>query len=285
MNKLLLTLIFLLTLSWVVQSQEIGNKSRWDIDNDGGITWKIGQNFPHSDHIEMSGKYLSVVVRYGVTDDKSLVLTRDIVWPMLRTIPNNTHASLTRTFDFNTVKHININGKPVKNEEVTSIHLDGKLTVHSNLNGNMELKHVLSPSTDLPVFCEKFVLVNKGNSKVSVEIPNLSTIYETDAAKGIDGNYRLSYRTKNAGNKTINPGDSVVFYTSISGGLISTPELIIDVEKELQKRDDLISLFWNNFVLETPNDTLNKAFAFAKIRASESIYQTKGGPMHGPGRT
>jgi len=283
MNKLLLTLIFLLTLSWVVQSQEIANKYRWDFDNDGGITWKIGQNFPHSDNIEMSGKYLSAVVRYGVTDDNSLVLTRDIVWPMLRTIPNNTHASLTRTFDFNTVKHININGKPVKNEEVTSIHLDGKLTVHSNLNGNMELKHVLSPSTDLPVFCEKFVLVNKGNSKVSVEIPNLSTIYETDAAKGIDGSYRLSYRTKNAGNKTINPGDSVVFYTSISGGLISTPELIIDVEKELQKRDDLISLFWNNLVLETPNDTLNKAFAFAKIRASESIYQTKGGPMHGPG--
>jgi hypothetical protein len=36
-------------------------------------------------------------------------------------------------------------------------------------------------------------------------------------------------------------------------------------------------------VLVTPNDTINKAFAFAKIRATESIYDTKGGLMHGPG--
>jgi hypothetical protein len=28
---------------------------------------------------------------------------------------------------------------------------------------------------------------------------------------------------------------------------------------------------------------LNRAFAFAKIRAAESIYATKGGLMHGPG--
>jgi len=36
-------------------------------------------------------------------------------------------------------------------------------------------------------------------------------------------------------------------------------------------------------VLETPDTILNRAFAFAKIRAAESIYQTKEGPMHGPG--
>ena len=28
---------------------------------------------------------------------------------------------------------------------------------------------------------------------------------------------------------------------------------------------------------------LNKAFAFAKVRATESIFATKGGLMHGPG--
>ncbi len=36
-------------------------------------------------------------------------------------------------------------------------------------------------------------------------------------------------------------------------------------------------------VLKTPNDTINRMFAFAKIRAGESIYDTKQGLMHGPG--
>ena len=39
----------------------------------------------------------------------------------------------------------------------------------------------------------------------------------------------------------------------------------------------------NNLVLETPDPILDKMFAFSKIRSCESIYATKGGPMHGPG--
>jgi hypothetical protein len=42
---------------------------------------------------------------------------------------------------------------------------------------------------------------------------------------------------------------------------------------------DILSLLQ----LETPDPVLNAAFAFAKIRAAESIYETKGGLMHGPG--
>ena len=57
----------------------------------------------------------------------------------------------------------------------------------------------------------------------------------------------------------------------------------IDVDKELAERKNLIDDYWSNLVLETPDHVLNRSFAFAKIRASESIYQTKGGPMHGPG--
>lgn len=36
-------------------------------------------------------------------------------------------------------------------------------------------------------------------------------------------------------------------------------------------------------VLKTQDDTLNAMFNFSKIRASESIYDTKNGLMHGPG--
>ena len=52
---------------------------------------------------------------------------------------------------------------------------------------------------------------------------------------------------------------------------------------ELLKREKFVQEVFGNLVLETPNDTVNEEFAFAKIRAAESIYDTKGGLMHGPG--
>ena len=45
----------------------------------------------------------------------------------------------------------------------------------------------------------------------------------------------------------------------------------------------MIAGLWDNLILETPDRTINTMFAFAKIRAAESIYETKGGLLHGPG--
>lgn len=45
----------------------------------------------------------------------------------------------------------------------------------------------------------------------------------------------------------------------------------------------MIAGFWDNLVLDTPDPVINTMFAFAKIRGAESIYDTKGGLMHGPG--
>ena len=39
----------------------------------------------------------------------------------------------------------------------------------------------------------------------------------------------------------------------------------------------------DNLILETPDTIINTMFSFSKIRALESIYETAGGPMHGPG--
>ena len=71
--------------------------NRWSIVADNEIVWDVtSDKIPHRDHIEMSGLKVSTVVRYGVEADGSFYLNRGMVWPMLRTIPNNTHASLMR---------------------------------------------------------------------------------------------------------------------------------------------------------------------------------------------
>jgi hypothetical protein len=278
-KRILLLIAIICTYFSYIKAQE----SRWQINQSGGITWQVGKTDAHKDHIEMSGKYISAVVRYGVNSDQSFYLSRDIVWPMLRTIPNNTHASLTRTFNINLVDMIFINKRLVTKEVVNEMLLDGKLTVRSTLNDNYSLERTIFPSVDQPVFCEKYVLTNKSDKPISVEIPEIKNITKTNQAEGIDGSYLLKVQSYNFGAFKIQPKESIFFYLSIIGLKNGQDFSTINIENELKKRDDFLAFLSNNLVLETPDETLNKAFAFAKIRASESIYQTKGGPLHGPG--
>lgn len=94
----IISLVFklLLSVTFSCFAQEGG--SRWVINDQGGISWNIDKRIPHRDHIEMSGKRISGVITYGVNDDGSFYVKRELVWPMLRTIPNNTHASLMHNF-------------------------------------------------------------------------------------------------------------------------------------------------------------------------------------------
>ena len=94
-------LLLALTFNPVIRAQDAPD--RWVLDEGTSISWTPDNRIPHSDHIEMSGRYISAVVRYGVSSDGAFTISRDIVWPMLRTVPNNTHASLTRTFSIDPV--------------------------------------------------------------------------------------------------------------------------------------------------------------------------------------
>ncbi|HEX8531086.1 MAG TPA: hypothetical protein VF646_13740, partial [Cytophagales bacterium] len=62
---------------------------RWQLAGNGGIRWPVAQDarLPHNDHVEMSGRKVSVIVQYGVDADRRLVLSREVYWPTLRTAP------------------------------------------------------------------------------------------------------------------------------------------------------------------------------------------------------
>ena len=278
-KKLLFAFLFSVINMMMAHAQE----NRWKINESGGISWYVNGNKNHTDHIEMSGKYISSVIYYGVNSDQSFYINRKIVWPMLRTIPNDTHASLIRSFNTDIISMISINEKNIEHEKVNEIRLDGKITVKSTVAENVHLTRVLFPSTDLPVFCEKYTLTNNSDKAVEIEIPELKSFFSTLPEKGVDGSYRLEMATLNAGTFLLQPGKNIVFYQVISGRKAGQAEIKVDVETELSKRQGLIHTLWDHLVLETPDTVLNKAFAFAKIRAAESIYQTKGGPMHSPG--
>ncbi len=286
---------YFLILLLLISIQAIGqtDSNIWKINEDGSIGWSVNDSvLPHHDDIEMSGKFISAVVNYGVNADNSFSIGREVVWPMLRIIPNETRGVLLRTINDDVVKGIHIEGRRPTKELVHEVQHDGRLTVRRELQFSyfrtkpvlkLELESTHFISFDQPAFCEKYVLRNPGDKAVFVEIPEVSKQLIAHSERTVNGPHVVLYQTINGGSKKLAAGDSIVFYTTISAQPQIEKPLDIDVEHELAKRGSFVDTLWGNLILETPDRTLNTAFAFAKIRANESIFQTKGGPMHGPG--
>ncbi|WP_278704500.1 hypothetical protein [Parabacteroides goldsteinii] len=271
----------------LLNSDFLAAQNRWSINPDGSISWNVKDRIPHYDHIEMSGLKVSTVLRYGVNADGSFELNKSMVWPMLRTIPNNTHASLMRRFAWNATDMVSVNGQSLSGEKVNKITLDGKMTVESTIglprNAEAELTRIIFPAVAKPAVYEKYIFRNTGSSPLTVEVPESRAVINTDPEKGVDGSYKLVSEIIGAATKQLQPKEELVFYAAITGYKNGEAELKPDVEKELQERKELIAGFWDNLILETPDPVVNTMFAFAKIRGAESIYDTKGGLMHGPG--
>ena len=280
MRKFILFLFCFACLGGFVEAQ------RWALNAEGGITWQVRPgDAPHSDHIEMSGLQVSTVVRYGVDANGAFLLNRGMVWPLLRTIPNNTHASLMRKMGWNPLENVLVGNAQIR-EQVQSISLDGTMTVRSLCpvrGGEVELTRVLFPSTSLPAFCEKYTLKNVGNKPVPVEASNVRSEILTPKERGVAGTYHLIQTLSGGFSRQLQPGEEVSFYVTTAGFKEGETEVVPDVEKELQARKSLIQTFWSSLVFDSPDPVINTMFAFAKIRGAESIYQTAGGLMHGPG--
>jgi len=277
----------------------LGNSSnRWKTDTDGSIVWEVGEDIPHYDHVEMSGEYLSSVIRYGVNADGSFRLDRTVIWPMLRTIPNDTHASLTKCFAVDFMQLLVANNASLKGEKVKSMRFNGYLTViseyaftyHDLIRGErrypaVELTRKIFPSPNKPVFCELYRLKNITDGPLEIMIPEYRNGYHTDAGKGVNGSYTIVVSLDVSGTQTLQPGEEIEFGTSFQAFSEGKKEheLAVSVDDELVLREQFVSHMWANLVLDTPDEVINREFAFSKIRASESIYRTAGGLMHGPG--
>lgn len=256
----------------------------WRINKDAGITWDIQKGKPHKDHIELSGKKISVVFRYGINNEGNFVINKSLVWPMLRTIPNDTHGSLIRSYDWNPLDAITVNGRALEAEKVKSISLKGILSVECTYNnGQIKLLREYFPSVDQPSLIETYNIVNVGNKDISIEIPKLYQCSYTNPLQGVDGSYCIENKVDGDGYFVLSPQDTLCFSASISARKEMDASISLNAVEESVKRKKLVDFLMNNLILETPDTVIDRMFAFSKIRACESIYETKGGPMHGPG--
>ena len=240
----------LLSFLWI-SCLSVSAADRWAINSAGGITWQVDERVPHEDHIEMSGLRVSTVLRYGVDANGAFMLNRSMVWPMLRTIPNNTHASLMRRFAWNVTDMVEVNGQSLLNEKVKEVTLNGTMVVQSEYTlprkGKLGLTRILFPSVSNPAFCEKYILRNIGESAISVEIPSSRSVVETDAAKGVDGSYKLVSTINGQVARQLQPGEELTFSATFAGYKKDERELSLDIDRELQARQDLIAGFWDTW--------------------------------------
>ena len=262
------------------------DNQRWSLEKEGHIRWQPEKIESHQDHIEMSGKTVSVVLRYGVENGK-FILNKSLVWPLLRTIPNNTHASLMRRYNWDVLDMVNINGRSLTSEQVESIELKGILKVTSNYDegrrGQWRIIREYFPSTDQPALVESYQIINTGKNELAIELPQVNQKSITDPKKGVTGSFCIETLTDKSGHFTLQPGESLTFGASLLAYKEGEKAPLIDVQKEKGQREALVGELMNKLVLETPDPIIDRMFAFSKIRGCESIYETKGGPMHGPG--
>ena len=262
-----------------------GGVARWTIASPDSIYWKV--NGAHNDHIEMSGLKVSTVLRYGVNAAGEWVIDRNMILPTFRTIPNDTHGSLQHHFNGDWAHLCLVNGQPLVGEKVETVSLSGVMTVKSIYgNRGVSLTRTLFPSTSQPAFCEKYELENVTENSLTVEFPTNILSYHTDEAKGVEGSYTLTATLSSPlkeGTFQLEAGEKAWFQVIYAGYKKNGRVLVLDVDKEFVARREFLQQVQGNLVLETPSDVINTMFSFAKIRGSESIFDTKGGYMQSPG--
>jgi hypothetical protein len=272
-------------------------QDRWSIQPDGSIEWKPEGRLPHNDHIEMSGEKISMWIQYGVDTSGKLNLNRSFVFPSFRLLPQRTVSSMMYSVADNDLPRFLINDRLLKAgtfnaavqsdqpEKVTSIRLKGIMETSSFIgrDKNIALHRTLFPSVTQPLAIEKWVFVNTGKQAVKVEMEYLNRETRPAAERTTPVQHSFFISTLNEGVKNLQPGDSVVFAIIYQAVNANNPFIKAKVEEELTARKNRVNQFLSLLQLETPDEILNTAFAFAKIRATESIYKTKGGYLHGPG--
>ena len=257
----------------------------WKINSKGGIEWKVEkEQLPHKDHIEMSGEQMAFVLRWGIDAQGDLELERSLVFPMLRTVPNNTHASLMHRFATDVLSLVSVNGRSMQNEDTRLVEIDGMFRSISAFSSGIEVERIIFPSVDKPFMCERYAIKNTNQRTATIYIPEFTQKQTTLPEKGVDGAYQLQASIQGAGTYQLKEGESVSFDVVFQACKVTDTPIVADVDAEYQARRNFMENDMDSaLVLETPDNVINTMFRHAKIRSSESICKTSGGYMHAPG--
>ncbi|WP_321288777.1 hypothetical protein [uncultured Sunxiuqinia sp.] len=279
----LIIAILLNTYFLMGQTQPID--TYWEISSSQSIVWDLNKPnvYPHGDNIEMSGKKVSAIIYYDVNKDRELKLNREIIYPQLRTIEDDWkkyRAYYKQTYSDEVDPTITMDSFNLVFKQIDSVKIDGKLTFyHTPVEGIM-LKRTLFPSMNERLFVENWELTNSGHQVKELQIGNTNIL---DELIGHKGKY-TSHVYHDAEKKiSLSPQSAYNFTLYFSAAIDDEPINGFRFEQIKAERDAFLNTIKNNLVLETSNPVIDQLFYFSKIRASESIFESKMGLVHSPG--
>ncbi|MFC5683832.1 six-hairpin glycosidase-like protein [Flavobacterium sp. MAHUQ-51] len=283
--KPLLVLNTILLFSFSVLGQNKSTTKYWEISDLESIVWNLNKptTIPHEDNIEMSGKKVSAIIYYKINQNKELELNRQIIFPQLRT--NESEDKKYRAYQ--KLKYaseiepkITLMGINLKFKKIDSVKINGKLVFYHSPVEGIILKRTLFPSMNERLFVENWELTNTTTIEKKLKIEEINTIAETIGFKGKYSNHVYHDASKQL---NLKPGKSVDFTLYFSAAIDNEPTKGFKYKQIEAERDSFLKTIKENLVLETSNPIINQLFYFSKIRASESIFESKMGLVHSPG--
>lgn len=250
---------------------------RYALCSDGIAAKFDASSLPYKNHIELSGFKASSIISYKINKNKTPRFYRFCVFPSLRIIPDDTRGALTYAFPGVNIK-INKKKEQVERTFFNGILqfacvADGARIDRRFIIGNdkmlliEEIKITAQTPAEVSMYCKKpYKVVKKNNSATEKEYVLTTRIFVDEF---VFSQKRMSMNIDNE--KTI-----YIVYSA-------EPITMEDVQRQIKLREAFLAESKKRLKITVPDEVLNRMLELTKIRASESIFETKNGLMHSPG--
>ena len=255
-NKALIIILIVLAQHTLYAQKTIlpQQNDRWSIQHNGSITWDIKDRLPHADHIEMSGEKVSLWIAYSVDTSGISKITRTVVFPTFRMLPDDTRSHIAYTFEDNELPRIYVNNQLLrfdisgKNEsggvayQLKSINQHGIMCMSAEA-GNpsmVKIERSLFPSVNKPLAIERFKFTNISNKPVTVSMENLKREVTTDTLRSKSAPHTVIMESVNDGSRVLQPGQSTAF--TVCYRATDHPLSPVSISPETEEKPGLIEL-------------------------------------------
>jgi len=286
-NRFQYLLIFsFLLFGW----QSVAQDNQWKIISTAAIERDFGGSTTqaYSDNIEMAGKRVASIVSYDIDSLGMLSVNRQVFFPQLHPFIKEDDPSwyvyrsyLKDSYSDEILPKIYIGDKRFSPGAVKKMNINGALYFeHHPSKSGIVVQRSFVPSSSERLFLEKMTLTNTDSKTISLRVTNHHLKYQT---AGTDGEFTTIVSSDAPSAIELDAGKSISFSIRISAVLNDEKPASKTADETIAERGAFLNDMSNSLQLETPNPILNTLFEFSKIRASESIFDSKLGLIHSPG--
>ncbi len=285
-QKISVLLVYLFFFGWNSFAQE----NQWKIASKTSIERSFSKNSvqAYSDNIEMAGKRVAGIISYNIDSLGHLSVNRQIFFPQLHPfIKENDpkwfvyRSYLNNTYSDQILPKLYIGKKQFSPGKIQKMSINGMLHFqHHPSTSGVVVNRTFIPSTSERLFLEKITLKNANSKKISFQAKNNIQKHKT---LGTDGEFTTIISSDAPAKFDLEPNDSISFLVRIEAILNEENKPSRLTQENFSDRTNFLKEMSGSLNLETPNPVLNTLFEFSKIRASESIFESKLGLIHSPG--